>query len=69
MDRIKDMAGGFNPADIQQYVQGIAFPVSKDDLLSAVQRNGAPNEMLEKIRGAAIDQFGGVQDVIAAVRG
>lgn len=73
MDRVSDMAGDFNPGDfnlgdIQKYVEGIEFPVSKDNLLSAAESNGAPSALIDKIRGSDMSQFSGVEDVISSVK-
>ncbi len=69
MDRIKDMASGFNPADLQKYVQDVNFPISKDDLMSQIQGKGAPSDMVDKIRNSDMAEFNGPQDVMSAVQG
>jgi len=69
MDRTKDVASGFNPADLQKYVQDVKFPVSKDDLLTQVQGKGAPGDVVDKIRNSDMSEFNGPQDVMSAVQG
>ncbi len=69
MDRIQDMASGFNPADIQQYLQGVDWPIGKDDLVTVLQRNGAPSQLVDKIRGSEQSQFNGPQDVMRSAQG
>lgn len=64
MDRIKDMASGFNPADIQKYLQGVTWPIGKDDLATILQRNGAPSQLVDKIQGSERNEFNDPQDVI-----
>lgn len=66
MDRLKDMASGFNPADIQKYVQGVDWPIGKDDLVAVLQQNGAPSQIVDKVRGSDQSQFNGPQDVATA---
>jgi hypothetical protein len=68
VDRIKDMASGFNPADIQQYLQGVDWPIGKDDLVAVLQRNGAPSHVVDKIRGSDQSQFNGPQDVVSTAQ-
>ncbi|HEV2126476.1 MAG TPA: DUF2795 domain-containing protein [Chloroflexota bacterium] len=69
MDRIKDMASGFNPADIQQYLQGVDWPIGKDDLVAVLQSNGAPGQLVDKIRGSDQSRFNGPQDVVSSAQG
>jgi len=69
MDRIKDMASGMNPVDLQKYVQDVKFPASKDDLVSQVQSKGAPSDIVDKIKNSKMTEFKGVQDVMSAVQG
>jgi hypothetical protein len=69
MDRMKNMMGGLNMADIQKYVQGINFPIGKDDLISALKNNGAPNDLVSKIQSASKNRFGSVQEVISSATG
>lgn len=69
MDRLKDMAGGFNPADIQKYTKGISWPIGKDDLTTALKGNGAPDEMVDKVKGSNQNQFKGPEDVVSTTQG
>ncbi len=69
MDRIQDMASGFDPADVQGYLQGIDFPSSKDEVASGVQRNGGAGDIVDKIKNAAQERFDSPQDVLAAIKG
>ncbi len=69
MDRIKDMAAGFDPADVQKHLKGINFPASKDEVASQVQSNGGSSNIVEKIKNAATDTFNSPQDVIGALTG
>ncbi len=66
---MQDMLGGINPMDIQKYLQGVNFPADKSSLTSALQGNGAPGEIVEKIQGADKSQFDGPEDVMAVVQG
>lgn len=69
MDRIKEMAGGFNPADFQQYLQGVSWPVGKDDLVSVLRNNGAPDQIVSRIQGSNKSQFNGPDDVMSSAQG
>lgn len=61
--------GNFNPQDIQKYLQGINFPAEKQDVASQAEGNGAPQGIVDKIKNAAQQKFGGPQEVIQAVQG
>jgi hypothetical protein len=58
-----------NMGNMQQYLQGINFPAGKDEVASQAEGNGAPQDMVQKIKNAAMDKFNGPQDVMQAVGG
>lgn len=67
MDRLKDMAGGFNPADIKKYLEGVTWPIGKDDLVNVLKQNGAPDGIVSKVQGSDASQFQDQNDVLAKV--
>lgn len=67
MDKLKDMAGGFNPGDIKKYTQGVNWPVGKDDLVNVMKQNGAPDGVTSKVQGSDADQFQDEGDVMSKV--
>ena len=69
MDRIKDMAGGMNPAEIQKRLEGVNWPIEKDDLVTVLQRNGAPEQLVDKVQESDLSQFNGIQDVMDSAQG
>jgi len=59
---------GENPADdIKAYLDGATFPVSKDELIKVSERNGAPEEVLERLRLIDTEQFSDPEAVRAAL--
>ncbi|MBW3653382.1 MAG: DUF2795 domain-containing protein [Actinobacteria bacterium] len=48
---------------VQQYVEGLEWPCTKEEVLEAVERNGAPDDVLQALRGAEKDRFAGPNDV------
>jgi len=50
-----DQLGGFNPQDLQKYLQGVNWPADKEQVANTAEGNGAPQGLLEQIRnlGAA----------------
>lgn len=65
MDKLKDMAGGFNPGDIKKYTQGVSWPIGKDDLVTVLKQNGAPDSVTSKVQGTDADQFKDEGDVLS----
>jgi hypothetical protein len=47
----------------QKYVNGIQWPASKEEVLQAVESNGAPDDVLKVIREMDTDRFTGPNDV------
>jgi len=59
---------GESPADdIKAYLDGATFPVSKDELIKVSERNGAPEEVLERLRLIDTEQFSDPEAVRAAL--
>jgi hypothetical protein len=42
----------FDPDGARQYLEGIDYPASKEDLASAAEGNGAPEELVEDFKRA-----------------
>jgi hypothetical protein len=60
-----DQLGGFNPQDLQKYLQGVNWPADKEQVASQAESNGAPQGLLDKIKNlGGGGQFDGPQDVI-----
>ena len=55
-----------NPIQLQKYLQGVNYPASKDDLLSAAEKNDAPEDVVEEIRSLSGDEFDGPDQVMKA---
>jgi hypothetical protein len=48
---------GFNPDDAQQYLEGVEYPASKEELASSAESNGAPGELVERIQALSTPEF------------
>ncbi len=55
--------------EFQHYIYGIDFPAGKEEVASATEGNGAPQELLQKIRNANRERFENPNQVLQAVRG
>jgi hypothetical protein len=56
-------------AALQNYLQGIDFPADKEEVASVAQSNGAPQEIVEKIRNADRERFDNSNYAFQEVRG
>lgn len=55
-----------SPANIQQYLNGVHYPVDKERLLDQARTNSAPSEVMDTLRELPEEQYGGPQDVMKA---
>jgi Protein of unknown function (DUF2795) len=54
-----------NPEEATQYLEGAGYPASKEDLASTAEGNGAPEELVERIRTLGRPNFSGPDEVVA----
>jgi hypothetical protein len=55
-----------NPIQLQRYLQGVNYPANKEDLLSAAEKNDAPDDVVEEIRSLSGEEFDGPDQVMKA---
>ena len=55
----------FNPDEATQYLDGVDYPASKEELASAAESNGAPEELVERLRTLGRPSFSGPDEVVA----
>lgn len=55
--------------DVQQYLSGISYPASKEEVASGAESNGAPQTLVDQIRNSSVEEFSSHQDVTQAVQG
>ena len=58
--------GGDSPANIQNYLKGVNYPASKQDLVSRARQNGAPDNVVQNIQRLPTERFSGPQDIMKA---
>ncbi len=58
----------FNPDDAQQYLEGVEYPASKEELLSAAESNGAPDTMIRMLGGLSRPEYSGPEELAADLR-
>ena len=54
---------------LTQYLPNLDFPASKDEVVSEVQNNGAPQEVIDQLKNSSTDTFNNSQEVLETVRG
>ena len=57
----------FDPDEATQYLEGVDYPASKEDLASAAEGNGAPEELVERLRTLGRPTFSSSDEVVAEV--
>jgi hypothetical protein len=54
----------FNPDDAQQYLEGVDYPASKEEVVSVAEQNGAPDAMIRMLGGLSRHEFSGQEQVL-----
>ena len=54
----------FDPNDAPRYLEGVEYPASKGDLVSAAEQNGAPEELVERLGTLGRPSFDGPDEVV-----
>ena len=58
----------FNPDDAQQYLEGVDYPASKEELISAAESNGAPDTMIRMLGGLSRPEYSGPEELATDLR-
>jgi len=61
--------GNLDLGQLQQFLPDLNFPAGKEEVLSTVQSNGAPQEVIDQIRNAGPGIFNSPDEVLQAVQG
>ncbi len=56
-----------SPIDVQKHLKGMSYPASRDDLVSTAESNGAPDEIVERLRSLDRDEVSGPDEVMKAL--
>jgi Protein of unknown function (DUF2795) len=60
--------GNLNLGQLQQFLPDVDFPADKDDVVSNLQRNDAPQEMVDRVRNAGAETVNSAEEVLQVVR-
>ncbi len=55
--------------DLKQYVEGIEFPASKEQIIEQLQRSGAQEDIIAKVREVGQEQFKDQGDLLGSFMG
>jgi hypothetical protein len=56
-----------NPIQLQKYLKGVNYPVSKDELIKQAEQNGADQNVLDTLKQLPDKQFEGPSGVSKAI--
>jgi hypothetical protein len=54
----------FDPDDTTQYLEGVDYPASKEELASVAEGNGTPEELVERLHTLGRPTFSGPNEVV-----
>ena len=66
--RLQEVTVDFNPDDAPQYLEGVDYPASKEDVISAAEGNGAPDTMIRMLEGLSRPEYSGPEQVAEDLR-
>jgi hypothetical protein len=58
----------FNPDDAPQYLEGVEYPASKEDVVSAAENNGAPEDLVGMLGSLSRPEYSGQEQVLEDLR-
>ncbi len=60
--------GNLDTATLLQHLPGVRFPAEKEQIASTAESNGAPQELVQRIRNASRERFNGPDEVLQEVQ-
>ena len=67
-NRLQEVAVDFNPDDAPQYLEGVDYPASKEELISAAESNGAPESLVGMLGSLSRPEYSGPEEVAEDLR-
>lgn len=72
-DKIKNAASNLGDVgelgDLKQYVEGIEFPASKEQIIDQLQQSGAQEDLIAKVKEIGQEQFNDQGDLLGGLMG
>jgi hypothetical protein len=72
LGNLGDSLGDLSNLDVdqlQQFMPNLDFPAGKDQVVSEVQNNGAPQEVVDGVKNSGTETFNSADEVLQAVQG
>jgi hypothetical protein len=69
LGNLGDSLSNLDLQQLTQYLPNMDFPASKDEVVSEVQNNGAPQEVIDQLKNSSNDSFNNANEVLETVRG
>lgn len=69
LGNLGDSLSNLDLGQLQQYMPNLDFPISKDQVISELQNNDAPQEVVDQIKNSSTDSFNNADEVLQTVRG
>ncbi len=66
--RLQEVNVDFNPDDVPQYLEGVDYPASKEEVISAAEGNGAPEAMIRVLEGLSRPEYSGPEQIAEDLR-
>ena len=61
--------GNLDLGQLQQLLPKVNFPANKDEVISDLQSNDAPQEVVDQVRNSSKDTFNSADEVLQTVQG
>jgi hypothetical protein len=72
LGNLGDSLGDLSNLDVdqlQQFMPNLDFPAGKDQVVSEVENNGAPQEVVDGVKNSGTETFNSADEVLQAVQG
>jgi hypothetical protein len=72
LGNLGDSLGDLSNLDVdqlQQFMPNLDFPAGKDQVVSEVENNGAPQEVVDGVKNSGTETFNSANEVLQAVQG
>ena len=64
----EEVAVDFDPDDAREYLKGVDYPANKEELATAAESNGAPDDLVGTIQILDRPEFSGPEEVVAELK-
>jgi hypothetical protein len=61
--------GNLDPNQLLQYLPNLNYPAARDEVVSTLQSNNAPQELVDRVRHSGKDTFNSVDEVLQTAQG